>query len=69
MSETVKEHCKHKDCVYRGVLSGTPTCDYIFREGHSRGCSISECNKYKTGFKKKVNSSEYGFTVEVCDDI
>ena len=69
MIETVAKHCKHKDCIYRGTLSGTPICDYIFRERHSRGCSISQCNKYKTGYKKKVISTELGFTVEVHDDI
>lgn len=67
--ETVAKDCKHADCVYRGTASGVQTCDYILREHHSRGCSISECDKYRTGHKKWLSSNELGFTVEVQDDI
>lgn len=69
MIETVKADCRHDDCVYRARFDGQPMCAYIFREGHARGCSISECDKYRTGHKKCVIKSELGFTVEVCDDV
>ena len=51
--ETVLDQCKHLDCVYRGRLngSGTPFCQYIMMEHKSRGCPISECDKYKSGAK------------------
>lgn len=49
--ETVVRHCKHKDCIYRGYLYWTPFCDYIGVEKKSRGCKISECDKYKPGKK------------------
>ena len=47
--EYVSTHCKHKDCSYRKLL-GTwiPYCDYIGATGKSRGCKISECDKYTT---------------------
>ena len=51
MIETVNKHCKHKDCSYRKVLQvgcWTEYCDYIGATGHSRGCKISECDKYTT---------------------
>lgn len=51
--ETVEEHCKHKDCVYRLILDSrlTPFCGYILIEERSRNCKISECDKYRTGIK------------------
>lgn len=49
MIETVKEHCKHIDCSYRKYIGKwTPYCDYIGATGVSRGCKISECDKYTT---------------------
>lgn len=49
--ETVRNHCIHKDCVYRSYIDGgaTPICYYAVLEGRSRGCKISECDKYKGG--------------------
>lgn len=51
--ETVDEHCKHKDCVFRGHLShvknSTACCDYLYLTGKRRGCKISECDKYRKG--------------------
>lgn len=49
--ETVKTHCRHTDCIYRSHIDGgnTPICYYAVLEGKSRGCKISECNKYKGG--------------------
>ena len=53
MIEEVKTHCKHKDCSYRKLLdSWLPYCDYIGATGRSRGCPISQCDKYTT---EKVN--------------
>lgn len=51
--ETVAEHCKHEDCIYRGRLHacGIPICQFILVEGESRKCPISECNRYKPGEK------------------
>lgn len=49
--ETVMEDCKHPDCSYRRKLGNdyTEYCDYIGSTGHSRGCKISECDKYTSG--------------------
>lgn len=51
--ETVDEHCKHPDCVYRmKLVHGYPMgefCNYSGIMGRSRGCSISECDKYRAG--------------------
>lgn len=54
--ETISK-CKHKDCYYRGYITGGMTCDYCFITGHSRGCKISECNKYiaNAGVLRKRN--------------
>ena len=47
--ERVATHCKHKDCSYRKLLdSWLPYCDYIGATGRSRGCPISQCDKYTT---------------------
>ena len=53
-NETVKKDCKHPDCAYRRPLDAgyTPYCDYIGATGRARGCSISECDKYKPGKAK-----------------
>lgn len=57
--ETVREHCKNTDCVYRSKLlgCGTPFCQYCLIEEHSRGCKISECDKYKPGEAKQPRLS------------
>lgn len=49
--ETVKEHCKHTDCIYRSFIDGgnTPICFYAVLACESRKCKISECDKYKGG--------------------
>ena len=36
------ETCKYRARGY-GIKNG---CDYILLKGHSRGCSVEECNKY-----------------------
>ena len=50
--ETVEKDCTHKDCVYRGSVSGKPSCDYALKMNISgkpgiRGTKISECDKYR----------------------
>lgn len=51
--ELVEDLCP-KDCIYRSYLhgSGTPICYYaVIERVPSRGCKISECDKYKAGVK------------------
>ena len=57
--ETVKKDCIHLDCVYRGRGHGSATCDYAIIEKHSRGCSISECDKYRKGKRSRRSKLEY----------
>ena len=54
--ELVDTDCKHADCVYRNSIRGEHIsfCGYILEEGHSRGCKISECDKYKSGKKTRA---------------
>lgn len=67
MGQTVNEHCKHKDCIYRLSLNTTTQCCfYAVIEGRARRCKISECDKYRAGtrkanFTKKVFSWELDF--------
>ena len=35
--------CKHFECVF--YAPKTETCDYLIITGHSRGCSVEECDK------------------------
>ena len=52
--ETVETHCKFKDCVHRGMLSGkVPFCGYILNTEQSRGCDISKCDKCKKSRGRK----------------
>ena len=37
---------KCKTCFYKGRPESDLGCEYILIEGHSRGCSIDECDKY-----------------------
>lgn len=47
--ELVEEHCP-SDCVYRVMLdSCTSACYYAVIEQQIRGCSVSECDKYRSG--------------------
>lgn len=57
--ETVDEHCKHKDCIYRFRFDRCDFCNYIVVEGKPRGCSISECDKYVKG-RKEPKMTENG---------
>lgn len=56
MVETVREHCKHKDCKYRGSINGVPWCMYLFVTGNVRKCDISKCDKYEKG-KLRITST------------
>lgn len=50
--ELVDELCP-KDCIYRAQFTqATDFCAYCLVERESRGCSISECNRYRSGHKK-----------------
>lgn len=51
--ETVAQHCKHIECIYRSQIDGgnTPICFYAAMVGEPRRCKISECDKYKDGRK------------------
>lgn len=55
--ETVDEYCPN-DCVYRVRLCrSTFFCAYAVMERSSRGCRVSECDKYRVGTKKAVIDS------------
>lgn len=49
--ETVREHCRHEDCIYRSTIESgqTPICYYAALMHEVRGCRISECDKYVGG--------------------
>lgn len=34
-------------CMYRAGKSEPNGCDYILITGHSRGCSVEECDKHE----------------------
>ena len=41
---------KCQTCCYRGRDPKNKNgCDYIEHEGHSRGCSVEDCNRYVKG--------------------
>ena len=58
MTETVKEHCKHKDCMYRGYSGSTKMefCKYLMVTGKSRGCGIADCDKYEKGKTEPIST-------------
>ena len=66
MIETVKEHCEHEDCIYRGKFGSDPCCQYILIAEKRRGCKISECDKYAAGTVSIV-STMGGFMVKDYD--
>lgn len=49
MNETVRKHCIHLDCKYRGLFDSEPCCKYMLVTGKRRGCDISVCDKYESG--------------------
>lgn len=48
-------------CIYRGRDRSTVNgCDYIEYVGHSRGCSVEDCDKYVNGPRiNKTSRLEY----------
>lgn len=50
---------KCKTCRYRGSNYIGNGCDYIEFTGHSRGCSVEECDKHekKTRKARRTNAS------------
>lgn len=58
--ETVAEHCKHEDCIYRRLISNdVPICFYAVIMCELRRCKISECDKYKRGIKRPRTKADY----------
>lgn len=47
---------KCKTCKYRADR-GEWKCNYILIEGHSRGCSVENCTKYKKGKRLPVREN------------
>lgn len=63
--ETVAEHCKHNECIYRSTIEGglTPICFYAVLAEEPRGCKISECDKYKDGRKIRPRLKREDFVI------
>lgn len=55
----MKKHSnpKCRNCIFRAAKNAPHGCYYISIVGHSRGCSVKECNKYKSG--KRLSHEEY----------
>lgn len=53
---------KCKKCIYRGYLGHKDStfCGYILVEGHSRGCPVDDCTRFKSGkgMKYAIQKSE-----------
>ena len=59
------------DCYYRSYIDGghTPICFYAVIEQKSRGCRISECDKYRQGTPiKAVMQRDYAIMWEYDED-
>ena len=54
MDEVKNKKCR--TCVYRASDYHMNGCDYILIEGHSRGCSVEECDRYIKGKRKGLNT-------------
>lgn len=67
--EEVDRYCP-KDCIYRMYFDGTTHyCGYCAAERHSRGCKVSECDKYKRGKRRvAIESGTLEFRWELYDD-
>lgn len=44
---------KCKTCLYRAREYENNGCNYIEIVGHSRGCSVQECDKYVNAARKR----------------
>lgn len=53
--EVNKERCG--GCKYMGTIGGSRSspkcCDYLLLTGHSRGCSVENCDKKEIGKRRK----------------
>ncbi len=54
--QTVKEDRKHKDCKWRGRMSGEEACVFMMMTGRRRGSEISDCDKYEPGRIETVST-------------
>ena len=46
-----------RTCKYRASDTNSKNgCDYIEIMGHSRGCSVTGCDKYEKGKRIKINT-------------
>lgn len=54
---------KCSKCIYRGYDSnfGGIHCNYIICAGHTRGCDVKECDKFKKG--ESLTSKSKDFTI------
>lgn len=43
---------KTKTCIYGSTMSHIDICNYLEMVGHSRGCPVKGCTKYKRRKKK-----------------
>lgn len=58
MARKHEKNEKCKTCIYRGAKMQTAIgCEYILHAGHSRGCSVEECDKYEPGDRLKLPES------------
>lgn len=68
--DTVAEYCP-LDCIYRVRYPSNGSCVYILIEGHSRGCPVSQCDKYISTKDKSVihkMNSVYDFVAFITDN-
>ena len=59
------ENEKCKSCLY--YCSRTETCDYILIVGHSRGCSVKNCDRYENNKIAEKLSRYYAGTGSLPD--
>ena len=45
---------KCRTCKYRAYEYSVNGCDYTLITGHSRGCSVKDCDRYEKGPKIKI---------------
>lgn len=45
----IRKHKKCQTCKYRDKDPKKGNCDYVGKTGHSRGCSVYNCEKYEKG--------------------
>lgn len=45
----IRKHKKCQTCKYRDKDPKKGNCDYVGKTGHSRNCSVYDCEKYEEG--------------------